>query len=267
MEFTNNLKLPLLVPNQSGKEFTHNEALIIIDNMLHSAILAVANEPPPEPSVGDRYLVGESPTGEFSNRENKLAFYDNGWRFVDPFPGQLLWNRALSKLYVSSGAGTWSEAVVDTSTGEETAFDSNFSFTDPQSGDIVIYDGDRFVNDATALAGIATTDLANITATAKSSVCGLSMPSSRTLSLTVGASGSIFTAPADGYLAISSRANIDGAQGKLENIVNWLSIRWSIANINHYFAGYLPCSKGQTVQYSYSYQDITNLKFHYSNGN
>ena len=32
MEETTNLKLPLLVPNQSQKEITHNEALIIIGN-------------------------------------------------------------------------------------------------------------------------------------------------------------------------------------------------------------------------------------------
>jgi hypothetical protein len=227
----------------------------------------VANEPPLEPTVGDRYLVGENPAGEFSNRENRLAFYDNGWRFIDPFPGQLLWNRALSKLYVFGGAGTWSEAIVETSSGEETAFDSNFSFTDPQNGDILIYDGDRFVNDATAMASLADTNLANITATAKSSVCGLSMPSSRILSLAIGASGSSFTAPADGYLAITSRANVDGAQGKLESTANWLAIRWSIAKTNHYFAGYLPCSKGHTLQYTYTYQDVVNLIFYYSNGN
>ena len=39
MENTTNLKLPLLIPNQSGKEITHNEALIIIDNILQNGII------------------------------------------------------------------------------------------------------------------------------------------------------------------------------------------------------------------------------------
>lgn len=39
MENTTNLKLPLLVSNQSQKEITHNEALTIIDNILQNGII------------------------------------------------------------------------------------------------------------------------------------------------------------------------------------------------------------------------------------
>ncbi|MDR1495246.1 MAG: DUF2793 domain-containing protein [Rickettsiales bacterium] len=265
MEFTNNLKLPLLVPNQSGKEFTHNEALIIIDNLLHNGIKAVVNEPPTGPVVGDRYLVGKSSTGDFLDRENMIAFYDNGWRFIAPFPGQLLWNMALNKLCVFSE--TWNEAIVSTSNDEDSAFESNFNFVDPQNGDILIYDGEKFVNDGTLLTDVVDAGLSNITTDAKGLICQMSSPSDRSVEITAGSSGSSYVAPANGYVNIISKATADGAQGKLQNTNSWLTIQWSIPKTNHFFSGFMPCSAGDSVQYTYSYQNIIDLAFHYLNGN
>ncbi|MDR1425854.1 MAG: DUF2793 domain-containing protein [Rickettsiales bacterium] len=264
MEFTNNLKLPLLVPNQSGKEFTHNEALVILDNLLHSGVKNTLNGPPPEPMTGDRYLVGPEATGDFLGKENSIAFYDNGWRFIIPPPGQLIWNLALSKLYVFNGA--WSEAVVNSSSGEETAFDLNFTFDEPQNGDTLIYSGGKFVNDA-ALQTFATKDLANVTGAAKNLMGKMSLPSNQYINLTAESSGSSYTAPADGYLNITVRATSDNAQGRLQNTSSLMVNQWFIAKINYYASAFMPCSAGDLVQYFYQSQSVTKFTYHYLIGN
>ncbi|MDR2777456.1 MAG: DUF2793 domain-containing protein [Rickettsiales bacterium] len=266
MEFTNNLKLPLLVPNQSGKEFTHNEALIILDNLLHNGVKGVVNEPPPEPSIGDRYLVGLEPTGGFLDRENSIAFYDNGWRFIAPFSGQLIWNIALSKLYVFNE--NWSEAVVNTSNGEEGVFSLNFSFNNPQVGDLLVYDNGKFANKSDTLSNLVDKDLSNLSTTAKKLVCKLASPSNRCVELTAGASSSNYVAVANGWVNILLKASSDNAVGKLQNnTAQYMSIQYVIPKANQYVAVVIPCSAGDVIQYTYSYQTVITLTFHYSNGN
>ncbi len=92
MEETTNLKLPLLVPNQSQKEITHNEALIIIDNLMNNGVKDKDLTTPPEnPSQNDLYIVGVGATGEWVGKDNQLAFYDNGWRFCQARQGTKYW--------------------------------------------------------------------------------------------------------------------------------------------------------------------------------
>ena len=91
-EHTHNLKLPLLVPNQSGKEFTHNEALIIIDNIVHNAVIDIIDNPPADIKTGSKYIVGLKATEAFKNKENQVAIYDdNGWRFIKVQDGYFVW--------------------------------------------------------------------------------------------------------------------------------------------------------------------------------
>ena len=46
----------------------------------------IINTPPVSPNVGDLYLVGTSPTGDFVSQNNKIAQYlTGGWRFYTPF--------------------------------------------------------------------------------------------------------------------------------------------------------------------------------------
>lgn len=60
---------------------------------------------------------------------------------------------------------------------------------------------------ATDLNGKADTDLSNINTNGKSFVSGLGMPSSRYIDLTLGASNSNYTAPANGYFCIIALGN------------------------------------------------------------
>lgn len=137
IEHTKNLGLPLLVPNQSGKEFTHNEALVMLDNLIGSGVKTIADTPPTDFDDGDRYLVGTNPSGDFLNRENQIAFYDNGWRFIKVRAGQMIWISDMKKLYVFNG-NNWQE---------EDRTDPRFTTVNPQIGDILSYNGLNFSNE------------------------------------------------------------------------------------------------------------------------
>lgn len=115
MEETTNLKLPLLVPNQSQKEITHNEALVILDNLVNNGVKDKDLTTPPEnPSQNDLYIVGVGASGEWEGKDNQLAFYDNGWRFCQARQGTKYWVNDENCIYVfnstswtkfSSGSG------------------------------------------------------------------------------------------------------------------------------------------------------------------
>ncbi len=71
MENTNYLKLPLLIPNQSGKEITHNEALVFIDNILQNgAIDRHLQIPPASPNANDLYIVANGAGGDWEGKDN-----------------------------------------------------------------------------------------------------------------------------------------------------------------------------------------------------
>lgn len=101
MEKTTNLKLPLLVPNQSQKEITHNEALVILDNLVNNGVKDKDLTTPPEnPSQNDLYIVGVGASGEWEGKDNQLAFYDNGWRFCQARQGTKYWVNDENCIYV-----------------------------------------------------------------------------------------------------------------------------------------------------------------------
>ena len=52
-------------------------------------IQGIINEPPETPNLGDYYIIGDSPTGDFSGVTPKyLAHYvDNSWSFISPSVG------------------------------------------------------------------------------------------------------------------------------------------------------------------------------------
>ena len=59
------LALPLLEASQAQKHVTHNEALLLLDAMVHLAAISRAlAAPPASPGDGDRYLVAASATGD-----------------------------------------------------------------------------------------------------------------------------------------------------------------------------------------------------------
>ena len=92
---------------QAQKEDFVNEAMVMIDGLLHSAIEDERNAPPVSPSDGQCWLVGSSATGDWAGQNGQLALRQLGqWRFVAPRDGMQCLNRATGQV-LSRIAGTW----------------------------------------------------------------------------------------------------------------------------------------------------------------
>ena len=83
------LGLPMLVPGQISKEFTHNEALARLDYLVAAAVVEIGrNDPPSSPVPGDCYVVGDAPTDAWDGQAHGLANYtESGWRFASGIAG------------------------------------------------------------------------------------------------------------------------------------------------------------------------------------
>lgn len=104
------------------------------------------------------------------------------------------------------------------------------------------------------------TDLNNITDSAKVMISGLGMPSDKYTDLTLGASGSTYTAPADGYFAILMNAvnNTNMTVGMTAGVGRVGFTTTVPANNNLQggnFGGFIPVKKGDTV--NLFYQGVT----------
>lgn len=89
MPMTPRFALPLLAVAQAQKEVTHNEALTLIDALVHAAVEAgPLNDPPADPEPGRCWLAGPAPTGDWAGRASAIAIWTvGGWRFVAPRAG------------------------------------------------------------------------------------------------------------------------------------------------------------------------------------
>jgi hypothetical protein len=87
------LGLPYLAASQAQKHVTHNEALSMLDGLVHLAVASRAlAAPPPSPADGARYLIAASPTGDWAGHEGQMALRMEGvWAFFTPREGWRLW--------------------------------------------------------------------------------------------------------------------------------------------------------------------------------
>lgn len=81
--------LPLLQSGQAQKELTHNEALALIDMLLHPcAQSATLTAPPVGAAIGQCWIVASTATAEWSGHDDEIAcLTSGGWRFVAPRAG------------------------------------------------------------------------------------------------------------------------------------------------------------------------------------
>lgn len=102
---TPNLFLPLIAAAQAHKHVTHNEALALIDALVHLAVADVANAPPQSPAPGLRLLVGSAPSGVFAGHAGAIALADEGvWRMLAPRAGWSLLVEATGAFLVHDGS-------------------------------------------------------------------------------------------------------------------------------------------------------------------
>lgn len=85
------LALPLILPAQAQKHVTHNEALRLLDLLVHLAVIdRTRSEPPAQPAEGDRHIVASPATGLWQGHEGKVAaFWGGAWAFLTPRAGWL----------------------------------------------------------------------------------------------------------------------------------------------------------------------------------
>jgi Protein of unknown function (DUF2793) len=109
------LALPYLASAQAQKHVTHNEALSMIDGLLHLSVISRSLSTPPGVIVdGDRYLIAASPTGDWAGQAGLVALRMEGaWRFLTPRKGWRLWVEAENTLLVFDGT-SWTGSSTPT---------------------------------------------------------------------------------------------------------------------------------------------------------
>ena len=105
MADTIRLGLPLLAAAQAQKHVTHNDALLLLDGLVHLAVSARGvGTPPASPAEGDRVIVGGTPTGAFAGEAGRVAAFDDGaWRFLQPRAGWIAHVAAENVLLLHDG--------------------------------------------------------------------------------------------------------------------------------------------------------------------
>lgn len=108
---TPNLALPLIAAGQAGKHVTHNEALALLDGLVHLTCLDKdLAAPPAAPAEGDRYLVAAgAPTGAWTGLSGRIVrFRDGVWESLEPRAGWLTYLTDERAFHVYDGAA-WTD--------------------------------------------------------------------------------------------------------------------------------------------------------------
>ena len=116
------------------------------------------------------------------------------------------------------------------------------------------------------LSGKADTNLGNLSTSGKDLASGLGMPSNRYIDLTLGASGSTYTAPANGWFFV--RKVSTGVQViYLTNTTNGMTLSCYSSNSGEYLDSIMPVVKGQSVGCEYTTGGTTQFfRFIYAEG-
>lgn len=108
MPTTPRFALPLLAVSQAQKEVTHNEALTLLDALVHAAVEAgPIAVPPTSPVAGQSWIVGTAPTGTWAGKDHAIAIWTSGgWRFAAPREGTAV-VRLSDNVRLRFEGGTW----------------------------------------------------------------------------------------------------------------------------------------------------------------
>ena len=111
MTETQNLGLPFLAASQAQKHVTVNEAVLMIDQLVHCSVARPEAGAPPLASEGERFIVPSGAAGAWAAHVDALAVWQDGaWRFHAPAKGWLVWSGQDQSLLVYSGSA-WQKAA------------------------------------------------------------------------------------------------------------------------------------------------------------
>lgn len=117
---------------------------------------------------------------------------------------------------------------------------------------------------ATDLNGKADTDLTNVTDTGYIKMAGAGMPSSRYINLTLGASGTTYTAPANGYVRFTAKSN--NANFAQVQLYGRVAMRCPVTAVEAVVAVFIPVFKGEAFAANYTNVNSTEFRFYYAQG-
>jgi Protein of unknown function (DUF2793) len=91
MDRTGRFDLPLIMPSQAQKHVTHNEALTLLDGLVHLVIKSSGDFFPPLSAVtDDAFIVGSPASGAWFGHDGEIALNtDAGWRFSPAVRGMV----------------------------------------------------------------------------------------------------------------------------------------------------------------------------------
>lgn len=171
------LGIPYIASQQAQPEITHNEGLSLMQALLNGVISRGVNTPPGSPDEGDAYIVGESPTDDWSGRANRIAvFFGTAWLFLpgndsngDPIDmgarqvGLRIWVRDEGIFYVWQESGSppafgWS-AGLPAAAASSSSYDNQASGLDATNVQEAIDELADITSSPTMLLGTACSDL------------------------------------------------------------------------------------------------------------
>lgn len=177
--------------------------------------------------------------------------------------------------------GTIEEVTENTSAIHEIKTDTTITKqgnTFNGTNQLVKMDGDKLpAVDGSQLTSLpllgADKSLSNITTTGKSVISKLAMPSDTVINLTLGSSGSQYTAPAEGYLSLCKISTASGQgmqfyqEGQTTPFAHNIAISNNANQSGIYTMIYIPCKKGDLITYYYDLGGTTVFfKFVYAQG-
>ena len=104
-----NLGFDFLDEGGTGLELEANDALLLLDAAAggFEFIDFELNTPPGSPSVGDTYVIGTTPTGDWSGQAGNIAVRSNtSWIIIAPYTGAMGWIRD-ENLWVAYAETAW----------------------------------------------------------------------------------------------------------------------------------------------------------------
>ncbi len=92
-ETTARFSLPLLIAGQGQKDISHNEALLLLDAVMHPELQSrSAGSPPLAPVLGQCWLIPAEAGGVWSGRDGQVTVWSiGGWRYLSPPGGYRAW--------------------------------------------------------------------------------------------------------------------------------------------------------------------------------
>ena len=111
-----NLSLPYIQPSQAQKHVTHNEAIRLLDAVVQLTVLSATETTPPTAQTGQRWILPDGATGEWSTRDHMIAIWqETAWAFITPAKGWLAYDQANDRLLAYDGT-KWISAIAGDAT-------------------------------------------------------------------------------------------------------------------------------------------------------